>query len=121
MVGKTIKIHCNTLRELINDKSLYNVIIVPHVIYCIDNWGKACKIIKSLTNPKSYPNKSYFYITEKKLKKYLFYQLISNFYKLVDYKIVQVMNKAQKCITFKHPIKYVKREIYYNLKRARDV
>lgn len=38
----------NVVYELLNDEAFYNAMIVLHLTYCIDVWGKA---YKTVTNP----------------------------------------------------------------------
>uniref|UniRef100_A0A3P9N665 Reverse transcriptase domain-containing protein n=1 Tax=Poecilia reticulata TaxID=8081 RepID=A0A3P9N665_POERE len=110
------------VRDLFHDKALfmlYNAIIAPHLTYCIEVWGKACKTI---TNP--------IYILQKRAircitrKHYnhpsnaLFCQLkLLKFYELVDYNILQVMYKAHKSLLpLNMQLYFVKRVSNYNLK-----
>lgn len=89
------------VREIFNDQALYmlyNAIIVPHLIYCIEIWGKACKTI---TNSIFILQKRAVRIITRKHYSYpsntLFCQLkLLKFYDLVDFGILLFMYKAHK-------------------------
>uniref|UniRef100_A0A3Q2ZQH6 Reverse transcriptase domain-containing protein n=1 Tax=Kryptolebias marmoratus TaxID=37003 RepID=A0A3Q2ZQH6_KRYMA len=110
------------VKDIFNDKALfilYNAIIVPHLIYCIEVWGNACKTI---TNPIFILQKRAVRIITRKHyyhpSNILFQELgLLKFYELVDYYVLQIMYKAHKNILpMNIQLNFVKRISNYNLK-----
>lgn len=98
---------------------LYNTMIVPYLTYCIEVWGNACKTY----------TQSIFILQKRAIrlisrKQYrdptnpLFLQLkVLKFQELVDYSIVQIMQKAhKKTLPINIQKRFEKRESKYNLK-----
>lgn len=46
-IAKTIAI-LNNVKEFLNDKALYNAVIVPNLIYCMEVWRKVLKPVTIL-------------------------------------------------------------------------
>uniref|UniRef100_A0A3Q3AH61 Reverse transcriptase domain-containing protein n=1 Tax=Kryptolebias marmoratus TaxID=37003 RepID=A0A3Q3AH61_KRYMA len=110
------------VRDFLNDHAmymLYNVLIVPHLVYCVEVWGKACN-----TSTKSVfvLQKRAIRVITRKHGKYpsniLFCKLrLLKFYDLVDYNILLVMYKAHlNSLPSNIQKLFAKRESCYNLK-----
>lgn len=106
-------------KELLDDKTLYIlyiVLIVPHLIYCIEVWWKPCKAI---TNPIFILLKTAVIIISIKcyshqiVNKYMFSQLkLLKFHDLIDYSVLQCIKLIKMLISIIQ-LKFVKGEIQW--------